>query len=110
TDYILKDKLVKLIPAIERALTGVKILKEKFEAQKALEASEERYKNLFLNSPVGIYRSTPEGEVILANPSFLKILKYSSFEELQKKNREKGDFLQEKDRKRYNKLMESNNE
>jgi|SRR5690554_692986 len=110
TDYILKDKLVKLIPAIERALAEYKTLKDKLAAQKALEASEKRYKDLFLNSPVGIYRSTPDGKIILANPSFLKILKYSSFEELQRKNQEKGDFLQKKDRKRYNELMEKNNE
>src|SRR5690554_5965073 len=110
TDYILKDKLVKLIPAIERALAEYKTLKDKLAAQKALEASEKRYKDLFLNSPVGIYRSTPDGKIILVNPSFLKILKYSSFEELQRKNQEKGDFLQKKDRKRYNELMEKNNE
>jgi PAS domain S-box-containing protein len=51
-------------------------------SDQALRESEERYRTLFENAPVGIYRSTPEGRLLVANPHFVRMLGYSSFEEL----------------------------
>jgi PAS domain S-box-containing protein len=39
-----------------------------------LEASEARYRSLFENIPVGVYRSTPEGEIEMANGPLLEML------------------------------------
>ena len=47
-----------------------------------LEKSENRFRSLYENSTIGIYRSNPAGEIIFANPKFINILGYSSFEEL----------------------------
>jgi len=55
-------------------------------AEKALKESEERFRTIFENSTIGIYRTTPEGQILLANPTLIKILGYSSFEELAKRN------------------------
>jgi PAS domain S-box-containing protein len=44
--------------------------------------SEERFRGLYENSTLGIYRSTPDGKVIMANPAALSLLGYDSFEEL----------------------------
>jgi PAS domain S-box-containing protein len=47
-----------------------------------LVASERRFRDLFENAPVGIYRTSPEGRVLLANPALLRMLGYDSLEEL----------------------------
>ncbi|MGD0015088.1 MAG: PAS domain S-box protein, partial [Bryobacteraceae bacterium] len=48
----------------------------------ALRESVTRYRNLFENSPIGIYRTTPDGRILLANPALAAMLGYSSVEEL----------------------------
>ncbi len=50
---------------------------ERKQAQEALQASEERYRSLFENVPVGIYRSTPAGKLIDANEYAFKMLGYA---------------------------------
>ena len=56
---------------------------------KNLRESEEEHRSLFENSTIGIYRTTPDGKVLMANPALLKMLGYSSLAELQKINLEK---------------------
>ena len=45
--------------------------------ERALQASERRYRELFDNVLSGVYRMTPEGEVLLANPALLRMLGFS---------------------------------
>ncbi len=47
--------------------------------QTAVEA-EARYSSLFDRVPVGIYRTTPEGEILEANPALLELLDYPDLE------------------------------
>ena len=47
-----------------------------------LRRGAERYKNLFENSPIGIYRTNPGGRILMANPTLIRMLGYKSFEEL----------------------------
>jgi len=47
-----------------------------------LAASEERFRALFQNSPVGLYQASPEGVLRMVNPTLLTMLGYSSEEEL----------------------------
>jgi PAS domain S-box-containing protein len=58
----------------------------------ALRESEERYRSLFENAQMGIYRTTPGGRVVLANPSLLAMLGYTSMEELAQRNLESEGF------------------
>lgn len=44
--------------------------------------SEEKYRNFFENAIVGIYRSTPEGRVLMANPTLARLLEYPNVEAL----------------------------
>ena len=69
----------------------------------ALKDSEERYRQLFENVPIGIYRTTPDGRIVDANPALVKMAGFASFAELaslklkQEYNRsshERGDFIQ----------------
>lgn len=54
-------------------------------AGNALKESERRYHELFANAPVGIYRTTRDGSVSMANPALLDMLGYT-FEELVGRN------------------------
>ncbi|MFW5725904.1 MAG: PAS domain S-box protein, partial [Bacteroidota bacterium] len=65
--------------AIEKAKSDIQ---QRIQSEKALRESEAKYKNLFDTMPNGFYRSTPEGYFVDANPAFVKMLGYSSFEEL----------------------------
>ncbi len=44
--------------------------------------AERKYRSIFENALEGIYQSTPQGQVLSANPAFAKILGYSSAQQL----------------------------
>lgn len=51
---------------------------------------EEQYRLLFENATHGIYRTTPDGRILLANPALLEMLGYDSLEQLAARNLESG--------------------
>lgn len=55
---------------------------ERKKAEEALRESELRFRGLYENATIGIYRTTQEGKILMANPTLLKILGYDSFEEV----------------------------
>jgi PAS domain S-box-containing protein len=55
-------------------------------AEQALRESERRYYDLFANAPVGIYRTTSNGLISMANQALVSMLGYSSFEEMTGQN------------------------
>jgi formate hydrogenlyase transcriptional activator len=67
-------------------ITGSKRVEE------ALHESEERFRTLYENSTIGLYRTTPDGRILLANPSLVKMLGFSSFSELSQLNLEKAEW------------------
>lgn len=58
-------------------------ISERKRAEEALRESEARYRALFDNIPIGLYRTEPGGRVLDANPALLEMLGYASLEELQ---------------------------
>ena len=54
--------------SLERALESLRTSKER------LAASEKRYRTLFERLPVGLFRTTPDGEFIEANPAHVELL------------------------------------
>jgi|GEM_PF-1205000 len=67
-------------------------------AEEALRASEEKYRNLTNQLPVGVYRDTPPGKLVYANPALAVILGYNNIEEmLQTSIRNVFDNPQERD-------------
>jgi two-component system, cell cycle sensor histidine kinase and response regulator CckA len=74
-------------------------------AEEALRASEERYRSLFEQSPVGIYRTTPEGSILLANPTLVAMLGYANASELQGLNLEAAGFGPETPRARFKEAL-----
>jgi PAS domain S-box-containing protein len=53
-------------------------ISDKKQALAALSASEEKYRTLQENLPLGIYRSTPKGKILAVNQAFVSILGYKS--------------------------------
>jgi PAS domain S-box-containing protein len=74
-------------------LVIIRDISEKKNAEEALWESEKQYTDLFENVPIGIYRSTPGGRILKANPVLVRMLGYSSFEELAQINLEKEGFV-----------------
>jgi PAS domain S-box-containing protein len=92
-----KNKLVKMENSIE--YLNKRIIK--------LEESEKRFRSLYENATIGIYRSRPNGEIIFANPKFIDILGYSSFEELKKVDVESSIYLNSEYREKFKRIMEA---
>jgi PAS domain S-box-containing protein len=73
-------------------------------AEEALRDSEQRFRTLFENAVLGVYRTTPEGRIENANPALVRMLGCSSLEELATRNLEKEgfgpDYLRSEFRKR----------
>ncbi len=55
---------------------------ERRRVEEALRKAEENYRGIFLNAPEGIFQTSPEGRVLVANPAMARILGYNTVEEL----------------------------
>ena len=55
---------------------------ERGRAEDALARSERQFRDLVEHLPIGIYRSTPEGKMLMANSAMVKMLGYASFDDL----------------------------
>ncbi|MGC8988989.1 MAG: PAS domain S-box protein [Verrucomicrobiia bacterium] len=78
-----------------RAVRMVGVVRETTQqrlAQDRLKESEQRFRSLYDNSVLGLYRTTPDGRIVMANPALVRLLGYSSFEELAQINLETEGF------------------
>ncbi len=67
----------------KKYLLGVGIdLTEQKEIEEALRKSEEKYRAIFENAVEGIYQTTPEGDLVSANPAMARMLDYASVDDL----------------------------
>jgi PAS domain S-box-containing protein len=64
----------------------------KQRSEEKLRESEERYRNLYNNAVIGIYRMTSKGTILFANPHLVRMLGFESFEELVRHNAEESGF------------------
>jgi PAS domain S-box-containing protein len=62
---------------------------ERKRVEEALRGSEEHFRSFAENLPVGVYRTTPDGRVLMANPALLRMLGYDSLQELASRNLER---------------------
>ena len=64
-------------------MVGVAVdISQRKQAEKAIQESELKYRNLIETMPDGVYRSTPEGKFVEVNEAMVKMLGYESKEEL----------------------------
>ncbi len=52
------------------------------KSEELLKESEERFRSIFENATIGIYRTTQDGKILMANPALINMLGYKSFEEM----------------------------
>ncbi len=86
------EHLEELVEERTAALTAE--IAERQKAEKSLSESEERFRSLYLNAIVGIYRTSPDGKILMANPALVSMLGYASFEELKKIDLTQEGFVQ----------------
>jgi PAS domain S-box-containing protein len=73
---VMKDGVVAAASVIARDIT------ERRQADEALQKSEQQYRNLVDNSPVGIYRTNVKGEILFANEALARLAGFDSPEDL----------------------------
>lgn len=79
TDYVIKDRIVRLPFAVQEALELMKDKKEKKAARQALRESEERYRTLVENATQAIFVAQ-DGKLVFLNPMMTRMSGYSSEE------------------------------
>ena len=79
TDYVIKPHLSRLGPVVTRALREKSEQKKRRQAEAAIQESEERYRKIFEDAPIGIINFDAKFNIIKANKAFCDMLGY--FEE-----------------------------
>lgn len=72
--------------------------------------SESQFRALFENALEGVYRSTPNGQIIMANPALAKILGYDSVEQMMSLDIASDLYQEPEKRKDYLELLEREGE
>ena len=67
---------------ITHALCCYRDITEQRASERELHESREAFRVLFENAPLGIYRMTSAGEIVLANPALLQMLGYQRLEDV----------------------------
>lgn len=92
-----RDLLASYFPiegndGVDRVACVLQDITERKRAEEALSESEERFRSLVENATVGIYRTTPQGRVVMVNPAMARMLGYEDLEELKARNLEEQGF------------------
>jgi PAS domain S-box-containing protein len=91
---------------MQQASTAINRIKSDLE----LRESEERFRSLYENATVGMYRTSPDGQILMANPALVRMLGYSSFEELAQHDLNKEGFEPGYSRRDFQKQIEQEGE
>ena len=89
SDVDLHELYIRLVAFVLFVLFGlvfISVIKKRRSAEENLKKSEEHFKALFERVPVGLYRTTPNGEIIDVNNTMVEILGYPDRESLLKVN------------------------
>jgi PAS domain S-box-containing protein len=107
TDYVIKEHIKRLGSAVIHALEEKQVRRERRRAEEALRKSEERFRGLYENATIGLYRTTPEGRILMANPAAVRMLGYDSFDELAQRDLEEMGFASACARGEFRQRLES---
>src|SRR5664280_23074 len=75
-------------------------------SEAALRESEQRFRSLYENATIGIYRTTLDGKILMANPALVKMLGFSSFEDLANRNLEEEGYEPDYPRAKFLEILE----
>ncbi len=107
SDYLLKDRLARLGPAVAHALEQGWLRRQRREADQEKARAEAKYRSLFENSLDGLYQTTAEGRLLVANPALARLAGYDSPEEMVARVTDVGEtfYVNLQDRERFKELM-----
>lgn len=77
-DYVSKQNLARLVPALERELNELANRRREQAAQQALRASESRFDRLVAAMPLGLLICDADNRIVYANGAIEKMLRYSA--------------------------------
>ncbi|MHB8895527.1 MAG: sensor histidine kinase [Candidatus Geothermincolia bacterium] len=80
TDYVLKDRLSRLVPAVKRAMEEVDERLERWRAQLALRESEERYRTIVDSTGTAMFTMDEHGTISFVNNEFERMTGWSAAE------------------------------
>ncbi len=85
------------------------LFRERERVETILRKSEEKYRLLFENAVEGIYQTTPDGRILSANPSLVRILGFNSSQELLThfKDIGKQHYVNPGDRETFKRIVET---
>jgi PAS domain S-box-containing protein len=105
-----RDKEIKLLAEaasdISFALDRLEDQAEHRRTQEAMRESEQRFRSLYENATIGLYRTTPDGRILLANPTLVRMLGYDSVDKLAQVNLEGSGFSANAPRREFREQIE----
>jgi len=88
----------------------IRNISERKKSEELLRESEIKFRSLFENAILGIYRTTPDGEIVDCNPALLKMLGFENLEDLANRNLERQGFEPGYSRSEFRKKIETEGE
>jgi PAS domain S-box-containing protein len=86
--------------------TAQQELSDRIQAETALQKSEEQFRSIFENAVMGLYRSTPGGRVLMANPAMIQMLGYETIEQLAALDATRDLYCEATEREKFISLIE----
>ncbi len=90
-DHKSKADLTRELKALRKRVAELEQANCK-QGDDGLGKSEAQFREIFENTEVGVYRTTADGRILMANPALVRMLGYSSFEELAQRNLEEEGY------------------
>ncbi|MCK6615755.1 MAG: PAS domain S-box protein [Ignavibacteriaceae bacterium] len=85
-------------------------ISERKRIERVLRESENRFRSLYNDAVVGLYRTSPKGDILLANRTLVTMLGFTSFEELASRNLQDSGFSDQTARAFFKKEIEEKGE
>ncbi len=92
------------------ALVVFRDISRQKRAESELQASEQKYRSLVENSMEGVFQTTPEGQVLTANPALVHMLGFASEAELRAWGPTGGLYANPEDRDRLTQRLDADGE
>ena len=101
----------RVAEATKTRLSGIEARREKEPLTKGeLRADDEDFRALLDRIPIGVYRTTPDGKILLANATLVRMLGCRSFLELADRNLQGAVYEPEYTREWFNREIQKDNE